>query len=54
MAPVEKRAMMAEIGSTSSIGMGPPGAGFRRSRPRKVPSFSAWWSTAVVYSLKIP
>ncbi len=53
MAPVEKRAMMAEIGSTSSIGMGPPGAGFSRRRPRSVPSFSAWLSTSAVYSLKI-
>ena len=27
MAPVEKRAMIAEMGSTSSIGTGPPAAG---------------------------
>ena len=53
MAPVEKRRMMLSMGSTSSIGMGPPGAGVRRSRPRSVPSCSAWSSTARVYSLKI-
>ncbi len=53
MAPVEKRAMIAEIGSTSSTGIGPPAAGFRRSRPRRVPSLLAWSSTAAVYSLKM-
>ncbi len=53
MAPVEKRAMMDEIGSTSSIGIGPPAAGFSRSSPRSVPSFSDWSSTAALYSLKI-
>ena len=45
--------MMAEIGSTSSSGIGPPGAGFSRSSPRRVPSFSDWSSTAPEYSLKI-
>ena len=53
MAPVEKRDMIEEIGSTSSIGIGPPAAGLSRSSPRSVPRLSAWSSTAAVYSLKI-
>ena len=54
MAPVEKRVRMEAIGSTSSMGMGPPGAGLSRIRPRSVPSFSDWSSTAAVYSLNTP
>ena len=39
MAPVEKRFMISAAGSTSSIGIGPPGApATRRSRPRSVAS----------------
>ena len=45
--------MIAPIGSTSSIGMG-PAAGRSLSRPRSVPSFSDCSSTAAVYSLKMP
>ena len=54
MAPVEKRLMMEEIGSTSSRGTGPPGAGRSLNRPRSVPSRSDCWSTREVYSLKTP
>ena len=53
IAPVEKRVRMEETGSTSSRGIGPPAGGFSRSSPRSVPSFSAWSSTAALYSLKI-
>jgi len=51
MAPVEKRARMASIGSTSSMGTGGRAPCRRCMRPRSVASSADWSLTAVVYSL---
>ena len=53
MAPVEKRARMAEAGSTSSSGTGPPDAGLQPHQAAQGGEAVDWSSTACVYSLKI-